>query len=280
MLGFLIYKMLSSLAAILPLRIAYLIADCISLVSFAVCRSRTRNLMSNLAIALQASRQEPDKQKISRLALAATINFGRAVVDTLKIQDVEKIKNRFEIRGIENLDAALAKGRGAVVATAHLGSWEIGGALLSRMGYRIASVAGQQFNALLSRFVIQSKTKSGIMVFSAKQIFSIFRELRRGAIVVLHIDGDQFFGGVPARFFNREVMMPRGPAALARACGSPLLCAVSIRRKNKIEIVFGEEIPTDGRTDLEITQSIVNVIESKIARNLDQWLMFRRIWKE
>lgn len=280
MLGFLLYKILRGLAAILPLRIAYLIADCISLVSFAVFRSRTRNLMSNLAIALEASPQEPDKQKISRLALAATINFGRTVVDTLKIQDVERLKNRFEIKGIENLDAALAKGRGVVIATAHLGSWELAGALLSRMGYRIATVAGQQFNALLSRFVIQSKTKSGIMVFSAQKILSIFRELRRGAVVVLHIDGDQFFGGVPVRFFNREVMMPRGPAALALACGSPLLCAVSIRRKNRIEIIFEEEIPTDGKTHLEITQSVVNAIESKIVRNLDQWLMFRRIWKE
>ncbi|MGQ9811044.1 MAG: lysophospholipid acyltransferase family protein [bacterium] len=281
LIGFLLYELLCILASLLPLRLSYAIADCICLGSYLFHRSRTQNLRSNIETVMMASARKIQKEKIDRLTLHATINFGRSVVDTLLIRDVEKrkIKNRFEIVGSENLEKALAKGKGAVIATAHLGSWEIAGALLSTMGYRIATVAGVQFNRFLSEFVIRSKIKKGIMVFSYKHLLAIFRETQKGSIVVLHVDGDQFLGGIPVRFFQRETLLPRGPAALAKATQSPLLCAVSIRKRAGIKIIFFEEIPVQGRSDIEIMQDVVALIERQIADNPGQWLMFRKIWR-
>ncbi len=280
LIGFVVYRLLSWLASVLPLRLSYMIADSISLLSYLLHQPRTLNLKSNLRNVLLASSQEIDRAKVEKLAIKATINFGRSVVDTLLISNVEKIKvkTRFEIVGLPYLDNALARKRGAVVATAHIGSWEIAGAFIATMGYNIATVAGTQFNRLLSQFVIESKTKMGIMVFTQRQLLSIFRLLKKGAVVVLHIDGDQFLGGIPVDFFKRKVLLPRGPAALAKIAGSPLLCAVSIRRKEKISIVFFDEIKVEGRSDIEIMQDVANLIEKQIASNPDQWLMFRKIW--
>src|SRR5260370_20057583 len=53
----------------------------------------------------------------------------------------EELLKRGSIDGREHLDAALARGRGVIMAVPHMGSWDMAGAYGSALGYPIAAGA-------------------------------------------------------------------------------------------------------------------------------------------
>src|SRR5258708_29818519 len=61
------------------------------------------------------------------------LSFGRALIDRTAILAGEKQHFSFTFDGEHHLREAVAGGRGVLVLTAHLGDWEAGGALLSRL---------------------------------------------------------------------------------------------------------------------------------------------------
>src|SRR5207244_10112123 len=65
--------------------------------------------------------------------------------------------------GRENLDAALAGGRGAIMAVPHMGSWDMAGSYAGALGYRIAAVA-ERFPGSLNEAVVQTRQRFGLNV--------------------------------------------------------------------------------------------------------------------
>ncbi len=274
------YNCLSLLARVLPVGIAYLIGETLALISFPLLRSRRQNLEQNLRVVLSRQGDPPSSCQIRRMALATTLNFGRAVVDTFMVPYIRDKNLKIDVKGKQHLDAALAAGNGVILVTAHLGTWELGGAILADMGYGFTTVAGTQFTSWLSPQIKKIKQAKRIVVLPHTSVMRIYRVLKNGGLVILHIDGDQFFGGTQVRFFGRPALIPRGPAALALKTGARLLCGFAIRHSRcEIEVRITNEIPTDNLNEVEITQSIIDIVETYISKYNNQWCMFRSIWK-
>src|SRR3989449_10466408 len=53
----------------------------------------------------------------------------------------QELLQRMSYDGRENLDAALAGGRGAIMAVPHMGSWDMAGACAGALRYPISTVA-------------------------------------------------------------------------------------------------------------------------------------------
>ncbi len=271
------YRSLSLLARLLPLEVSYLIGETLALLTFPLLRTRKRNLERNLRVVL--SQERPSHIEITKLAIMTTLNFGRAVVDAFVIPYVKNKRIDVTFSGMENLGAALGAGKGVILVTAHLGTWELGGAILADMGYRFVTVAGVQFTDGLSPHIKAIKKSKGIDIADNTSILKLYRVLKSGGIVVLHIDGDRYFGGVEVSFFGKKTLMPRGPAALAIRTGAKLLCGFAIRRSRcKIKIIITPEIPVMAENEAELTQRVVQVVQTYIGKYKDQWCMFRPIW--
>ncbi|MFH1312023.1 MAG: lysophospholipid acyltransferase family protein [Candidatus Eisenbacteria bacterium] len=273
------YVVLSTLARILPPSISYLIGETLAVVCFLLCTGRRRNLTSNLRIVLGDS----NLSGLSRVVFRVMLNFGRGVTEVFMIphlSDKHLLANT-TIEGRERLDSIVSAGRGVILVTAHLGSWELGGAALAAMGYKITTVAGTQFTRSLSPHIKAMKRARGIEVVSAEGgTLSIVRALRRGEAVALHIDGDQYLGGITTDFFGRKTVLPRGPAGLAIKTGAAIIPAFAIRTaRGKITVRIEEEIPVHGPDENILTASVAAVVEDRIRRYADQWCMFRLIWE-
>jgi KDO2-lipid IV(A) lauroyltransferase len=149
------------------------------------------------------------------------------------------------------------------------------------MGYSITTVAGVQFSPALSPFIKKIKQDLGIdVVSSTTGLRRIMKALARGEIVALHIDGDQFVGGVEVDFLGRKARLPSGPSVLALKTGAAVIPAFAVRiAGRRILIVIEDEIPLENMDEAGITRMIVEMAEDYIRRYPHQWCMFRALWE-
>jgi lauroyl/myristoyl acyltransferase len=277
--GSISYHLISGLAGLLPRRVTYSIGETLGALSFLLLATRRRNLYLNLGVVLG----DPGRRVLRRTGFQVAINLARSIVETLL---VSRMNDEYATRHIRIIDKAdlkslRASGRGVLLVTAHLGGWELGGLALARMGYKITTVAGVQLIPALSPAVRAMKAHYGIKVVSADRgSLGLLRALSRGEMVALHIDGDQYLGGLETTFFGKRTMMPRGPAALALRTGAALVPAFAVRTSRRsIDVYIEEPIPTDGENEASLTARAIAVVEAYVRRYPDQWCIFRPLWE-
>src|SRR6201997_2114352 len=130
--------------------------------------------------------------------------------------------------GGEHLDAALAAGRGAVMALPHSGNWDMAGVWLAQTYGRFTTVAERLKPDSLYRRFIQYREGLGFEVLplsgGKRPPFEVLCErLRATGGVCLMAERDLPRPGISVAFFGEPTRMPAGPAKLAIQTGAALL---------------------------------------------------------
>ena len=160
-----------------------------------------------------------------------------------------QLQNQIEsIHGDHHYDAARAAGKGAIIATAHMGSFEAGAAALRRREPKMHVVfkrdAMGRFEQVRRELrhrlgVIEAPIDDGLDVW-----FRLRDALQRNEIVMLQADrvmpGQK---GVRLPFLHGHLEIPTGPIKLALATGAPVIP------------VFSRRLP-DGRVRLYVEPAI------------------------
>ncbi len=161
-------------------------------------------------------------------------SFGVTLLDRLAvIMGRAKIKCTHE--GEFLFKDYLDRGRGVILLGAHVGSWEIGGQLLGRLGKPVNVVVLEKDEARLRQLfdrALAAKTFNLIATDGHPlRSIPIAAALRRGEIVCLL--GDRSFGGadVCTTFFGSPARFPAGPYLLAAATGAPIFQTFVVREK-------------------------------------------------
>lgn len=181
------------------------------------------------------------------------------------------------------LDETLSARRGAVLATAHIGNWELPALYLASLGYRLHAVAGVQMNTLLTGPLREAKERRGITVVGPDRSYRhLYRALRAGEIVALLIDGDVYTGGERVRLLGRNVRLPSGAARLAARTGAPVVGAYCRRIGDDRSRIHLETILEAGEAawlgPAAAHERIAGALGRFIGANSDQWCLFRRFW--
>ncbi|WP_143174298.1 phosphatidylinositol mannoside acyltransferase [Streptoalloteichus hindustanus] len=191
------------------------------------------------------------------------------------------------VRGKENLDAALAAGRGAIVVLPHSGNWDAAGVwLVGHSGPFTTVVERLRPEALYRRFVAYRESLGFEILPSSggpvPPAMTLARRLRRNQVVCLVADRDLSATGVEVTFFGERTRMPAGPAHLAARTGAALLPARSLfagERGYDIEIHPPVAVPGRDRAAVaEATQAVADVFAADIARRPEDWHMLQRLW--
>jgi lauroyl/myristoyl acyltransferase len=179
--------------------------------------------------------------------------------------------------------AALARGRGCVSVTAHLGNWELAGRLLARMGPPVhvvmAPEADPAVGALLARgahpgvrFVRLTSPMVGVELVAA---------LRRGEIVAFQLDravGGRGDAAVP--FFGSPVMFPLGPFVTAAAAGAPVVPAFCVLEPDGgYRLHVESELAVSRGAEVEALGAAVTTLERYVRAHWDQWFNFYDVWE-
>jgi lauroyl/myristoyl acyltransferase len=183
------------------------------------------------------------------------------------------------------LDNALAEGKGAVIVTAHVGSFDFLGKTLQNRGYKLNSLTSRTTARFLFDGVSYLRRKRGPAIIEASPsgVRKVIQGIRKGECAVLACDRDFFQNGMPVTFFGRETTLPPGAIRFARETGAPIVPLFAVRlekgRGITIEPSFYVEKTKNLEEDLAKGMAkIVPVLEKAIRALPDQWVMFQRVW--
>ena len=194
----------------------------------------------------------------------------------------EQVLRRMTIDGRDRLDAALAGGRGAILAAPHMGSWDMAGAYAGAMGYPISAVTAR-FPGSLNEAVAHSRRRFGLDVImpGRSAVRAITKALNANHIVGLLCDLEQG-PGVDVRFFGRRAVVPGGPAAIALKTSAPLMPAYQYAvLPGHYHVHLDAPLAIgNGETKETLMQRVVSRLEDFIKERPEQWYAFRPIFKD
>ena len=120
MITYLGFRLIEGIIARTPRRLAYAIGVMISTLAFPLLARQRKALESNLHHVLP----EMPGPQLRKLAWRNWLNYTKAWIDFFKIPrtDRRKLGALLTPSGLENLDAAMARGKGVIVVAPHMGS--------------------------------------------------------------------------------------------------------------------------------------------------------------
>jgi KDO2-lipid IV(A) lauroyltransferase len=239
---------------------------------------------------LQFSYPEWSRNQIRGLSKRIFQHFGIAILEILQMaySTCEEMLNNVQIEGEEIIIEALAKQKGVIVISAHLGNWEV--ALQYCPCYiqiPLTGVAKKLRNSMLDRLVHRLRTRFGNRIIYKKGALpEMTQTLRQGEILGLLMDISRRFDGVEVQFFGHRATATPAAALLAIRCKSPVVPIFSHRNRTGDLVIRAErpvEIKRTGnlRSDLQTnTQLITDRVERAVRKNPEQWNWILKRWKE
>jgi Kdo2-lipid IVA lauroyltransferase/acyltransferase len=227
--------------------------------------------------------------QIERAVRSCFQHHGRTLVEFLRMPywGSAQIVQRVEERGLERLEAALSEGRGAIIASAHYGNWELAAARIAHAGFPVNVVTRDADDAGVNALLNGVRRAAGYAVIPrAEATRGVLSCLRRNEVVAILMDQNPLQGYVPVDFFGHPAPTATGPAILARRTGARLLPAFIRRYKDGTHM--GEVMPPveweateDPERDVRvITQRLTHAIEAWVREEPEQWLWFHNRWKQ
>ncbi|MDD5677971.1 MAG: lysophospholipid acyltransferase family protein [Kiritimatiellae bacterium] len=189
--------------------------------------------------------------------------------------------------GREHLDAALTKGRGVVLCTAHFGAKQILQVALGHAGYRVNQInyhlEGDRLSfvqknvAQRNRMRIEARIPCRF-ISAGRFLRAAFRCLHANEILIVAADGagrkenmDDSFHPFP--FLGRTMLFPTNYVELARRTGAVLAPVFAIREQAHHRIVFFP--PLDTETGDPVRQYI-----ALLERHVRQYPHLWEFWEE
>jgi len=276
----LVYGWLTGIVASLPLRLGYFVARLLSEIHFRFFPSRRHAALANLAVAMPEAGRRERMRTVRRMM--ASYNCMLFEFFRLPHLEREELLRSVEVVGRGHLEDAVARGRGVILASTHIGNWELAAVVLAHWGYTLHAVAGVQLNRWLSPAVRETKTELAIHTVSHEDGFrKLVRALEHNDLVALMVDGDLYRHGVQVEFFGREMRWPAGPGVLAQRTGALVICGYCERLgSGRFRIVMEPALdPATFPSTGALNGAIAGTVERHIRDHVDQWCIFRPLWE-
>jgi KDO2-lipid IV(A) lauroyltransferase len=255
---------------------------------YSILGGRRRQIIDfNLGLAFP----EMPRDERRALARAVTRHFARSALDAIRIQRLqpEELLSTVEIDGIENLENALALGRGAFFLTAHIGSWEVAALVTGLKVEAGLSVVNRPLdNPLLEVELDRLRKLYGNRVFGKHNILrEMLVQLRKGGGVGILIDQrvreDQ---GIEVPFFGHPAWTHPILARMGRKTGAPVVPTFALRdAPGHYRLRYETPVVVDGLSEPELEDAVLTtrymaILEAAIRANPDQWLWYHDRWKQ
>jgi len=263
-----------------PRKIAFFLARLYThLLDRAIPRLR-RVARQNLAMALP----EFTPQRHAEIVDGVFLSVSRILVTFAKFPSIRRgyLGDWIRLEGGEYFDLARQAGRGVLVATAHLGNWELSAFTHALMTAPMHIVVRPLDNPKVDSLVERYRGLSGNYIIRKKEAArGILRALKAGDAVGILIDQNTTLEeGTFVDFFGIKTCAGTAFSAFHKHTGAAVVPGFALweEREQKYVLRFYPEVPMTGDVQ-EDTQRVHAVLEAVIRQYPDQWLWIHRRWK-
>jgi phosphatidylinositol dimannoside acyltransferase len=211
------------------------------------------------------------------------VDIGRSVGQS-QAQLLTRIAS---VEGDQTYKAARAARQGAIVLTAHMGSFEVGIAALLQHERRVRVLFRRDAFGLFERTRSKLRRQLGVIEECVDDGLETWMRLREAlaADEVVLIQGDRVMPGQKGRrmpVLGGHMVLPTGPLKLAMATGAPIVPTFSVRDPDgRIRLFIEPPIWVEDEASFESgLEAVRAALEKYLRRFPDQWLMIHRAWCE
>jgi len=178
-------------------------------------------------------------------------NFAWTIADNVRFLET-RVSPDWDFEGAEHFSDLEAREGGAIILTAHMGSYDLGANLFAEISKRhIVMVRApepdpetHEHEASLHGRTKAEKLKVDFSTRASDLALDLLHAVQRGEIVA--IQGDRVTPGIasfPATLFGKQTQLPAGPFALAMAARVPIYPLFIVRRgRRRYRLVVAKPI--------------------------------------
>ena len=220
---------------------------------------------------------------IENIARRSLRNFSRSCLEValaLEASDGD-LRAWIPLVGSEHLEAALAKGAGVLVLSAHLGNFFLVGSRLAVEGYAVSVLVNppkdSRLSQLMDKYRLQVRQKTIHARPRQQALKEIHDSMRRNEVAVVIADEYRHGKGVEVPLFGRTVVARRGPATVALRTGAAIVPACVVRQPDDtLKLVVEPELELDrsGKGAAQIDENVIRItqwLERTVRAHPDQW---------
>ena len=279
---------MQSLVERLPRSWAYALAVLAARLAWLFSPLARPRLERNLKIA--CPELENDTAALRRLSWLNFQNHAKAYADLMQLPRarVESLQPRLKVTGLDYLEEARAVGKGVLVVSCHMGSYEVVSAIWAATLSPVSFFAEELEPRALFEWYRDTRARLGISVLTLDHggIRKVLQALREQEMVITAIDRDITGTGQMMPFFGKPAPIPLGPAAIALRLGTPLFPVCVYRLPDDTYVAEGAPLvyarsTGDARADqVRTTQELLRHIERFVQQHPEQWHVPHRIWAD
>ena len=226
--------------------------------------------------------------QVQATARAAYDNLGRTAIEAAVVsaRGAAAVRDYCGIKGIEHLEAARARGEGALLVAGHAANWELAGATIAAHGFPFSAVARHMGNPVFEEYLLRVREAAGTeVVFDDQAVRRIPRAVKEGRFIGLLADqGVLGLASTFVPFFGRLAKTPRGPAVFALRMGTPVYFCIGVRDERRRPWLLVEPMPVEVTGDRErdvetLVARYTARIEQHVREHPGEYFWHHRRWK-
>ncbi len=266
------------LVVLLPFRVQMAIGRALGRAGYRLLPARRRIAARNLAACLPELAPEARAEILAKHFESLGLSLVEMSMGWFGSGDA--VRRRIDIDGAEHLQAALAKGRGVILFSAHFTTFEFFWAALAPLCTKLCGMYKWARNPVMNRVMNRGRGRYFDLLFDKDSVREMMRALRENAVV--WYASDQSYGGkgsVLLPFFAEPAMTNTAIGRIAKASGAVVLPYFCRRLPtNRYVINIGAPLPGLPSGDpVADTLALTKLLEDYIRKCPEQyWWIHQR----
>ena len=228
----------------------------------------------------------PDKSSrgIKKILIRMYAGMGKTAAETY-LGNKKKLFANSVVEGWSNLEKAVAKKKGVILATGHIGNWELAGKYIAAR-FKFSVIAKKQRNRIFDNYTNKLREKDNIEIIDKKNAFrEIIKKLRNNYIVAILIDQNAGKNGILTNFLGFPASTFVGAAKIAIKLKCPIVPAFAVRENDGtnrfliLPMIEPDALKNDDESTLKLTEDISAKLEEIILQYPADWFWVHKRWK-
>jgi KDO2-lipid IV(A) lauroyltransferase len=276
---------LLGLVNVLPLRAALAVGWVIGALFFYGLRFRTVEAQRRLEQVFGDRFTVKERRRIAWLSFR-NICFNAVEAARFHKLTPEQLRRMPLYNAIDQVHRAYRQNGSLIVATAHMGNWDLAGVASKLDGLPIFSIARRQKNPLTDELLNKMRNATGMEVVlnDSRVLQNVVRQLKKGGVLAILPDVRSRTEALAIDFLGGKANLGAGAALFAQMANCPIYPVVLIRRGwTQHDCQVFDPIAPDPSLDrnedrLRIMQKLVSIFDAEIHAHPEQYFWFNKRW--